>query len=190
MMRPTSLTCSSLTTTTDTTFERAATSATDSAAVPPRSTSSATAAGRTSNTASWKPARSIERAIAPPMLPTPTMPICSSPTSPMSHPLHPRSNPYSGTDVSYTTAGSTGRINRTDHVEVRVTTAGEGERDSVVVMGCGDVGPYHEPLDGYPTLAKPTLATADIRFAHAEKVYSDCGVVKVHSSGHYIRAQR
>lgn len=59
--------------------------------------------------------------------------------------------------------------------------------DQVVVMGCGDVGPFHEPLDGYPTLAKPVLATADIRFAHAEKVYSELGVMQSHSDGHNTR---
>ena len=59
--------------------------------------------------------------------------------------------------------------------------------DQVIIMGCGDVGPYHEPIDGYPTLAKPVLATADLRFAHAEKVYSERGVMQVHSDGHYSR---
>ena len=38
----------------------------------------------------------------------------------------------------------------------------------LVVMGVGDVGPYHEPLDGYPTLAKPVLATADVRLTTEE----------------------
>ena len=62
--------------------------------------------------------------------------------------------------------------------------------DQVIIMGCGDVGPYHEPIDGYPTLAKPVLATADLRFAHAEKVYSERGVMQVHSDGHYSRQPR
>ena len=59
--------------------------------------------------------------------------------------------------------------------------------NQLVVMGCGDVGPYHEPIDGYATLARSTLATADVRFAHAEKVYSERGVMQVHSDGHYSR---
>src|SRR5262245_7384299 len=57
----------------------------------------------------------------------------------------------------------------------------------VVLMGVGDVGPYHWPVDGYPVLAKPTLATGDIRFAHCEKVFSTRGVLQVHSDGHYSR---
>jgi poly-gamma-glutamate synthesis protein (capsule biosynthesis protein) len=63
----------------------------------------------------------------------------------------------------------------------------QDDRGQVVVMGCGDVGPYHEPVDVYPVLAKPTLAAADLRFAHAEKVYSDRGVMQTHSDGHYTR---
>lgn len=57
----------------------------------------------------------------------------------------------------------------------------------VLLMAVGDVGPYHEPLDGYPVLAKPTLAQADIRFAHCEKVFSTRGTMQVHSDGHYSR---
>jgi Bacterial capsule synthesis protein PGA_cap len=57
----------------------------------------------------------------------------------------------------------------------------------IVLMTVGDVGPYHEPLDGYPVLAKPTLALADLRFAHCEKVFSTRGVMQVHSDGHYSR---
>ena len=57
----------------------------------------------------------------------------------------------------------------------------------LVLMAVGDVGPYHEPLDGYPTLAKPTLATADVRFAHCEKVFTTRGTMQVHSDGHYSR---
>jgi Bacterial capsule synthesis protein PGA_cap len=57
----------------------------------------------------------------------------------------------------------------------------------LLLMAVGDVGPYHEPLDGYPALAKPTLAQADIRFAHCEKVFSTRGTLQVHSDGHYSR---
>jgi poly-gamma-glutamate synthesis protein (capsule biosynthesis protein) len=62
--------------------------------------------------------------------------------------------------------------------------AGNGE---LLLMAVGDVGPYHEPLDGYPVLAKPTLAQADLRFAHCEKVFSNRGTMQVHSDGHYSR---
>lgn len=57
----------------------------------------------------------------------------------------------------------------------------------LVLMTVGDIGPYHEPLDGYPTLAKPTLAQADFRFAHCEKVFSTRGTLQLHSDGHYSR---
>ena len=59
--------------------------------------------------------------------------------------------------------------------------------DAMVLMAVGDVGPYHEPFDGYPVLAKPTLAAADLRFAHCEKVFSTRGAMQVHSDGHYSR---
>jgi len=52
---------------------------------------------------------------------------------------------------------------------------------SVVLMGCGDMGPMHEPMDAYGVLAKPVLATADIRFAQAERLYSDRGSLQVHA---------
>jgi poly-gamma-glutamate synthesis protein (capsule biosynthesis protein) len=64
---------------------------------------------------------------------------------------------------------------------------GEESNGELLLMAVGDVGPYHEPLDGYPTLAKPTLALADVRFAHCEKVFSTRGTLQVHSDGHYSR---
>jgi hypothetical protein len=36
---------------------------------------------------------------------------------------------------------------------------------SIALLACGDVGPIHEPMDTYSTLAKSTLAAGDIRFA-------------------------
>ena len=45
----------------------------------------------------------------------------------------------------------------------------------VVLLGCGDVGPIHEPLDVYGKLAHATLEAGDIRFAQVERVYSDRG---------------
>lgn len=54
----------------------------------------------------------------------------------------------------------------------------------VVLMGVGDVGPIHEPMSHYSTLAAPTLATADIRFAQCERVYSERGSLQLHSGVH------
>jgi len=45
--------------------------------------------------------------------------------------------------------------------------------NSIVLMGCGDVGPIHEPMNHYATLARPTLATADLRFGQCERLYSE-----------------
>ena len=45
----------------------------------------------------------------------------------------------------------------------------------VVLLACGDIGPIHEPMDAYGVLARPTLATGDIRFAQVERIYSDRG---------------
>jgi len=57
-------------------------------------------------------------------------------------------------------------------------------KNSVILMGVGDVGPIHEPMDVYGTLVKSTLATADIRFAQCERVYSERGELQLHSGVH------
>jgi hypothetical protein len=57
----------------------------------------------------------------------------------------------------------------------------------VVLMGVGDIGPIHEPLERYSTLARETLATADLRFAQVERVYSTRGSLQVHSGGGHSR---
>src|SRR5262245_36664721 len=57
----------------------------------------------------------------------------------------------------------------------------------VVLMGVGDVGPIHEPMEKYSTLAKATLAAADLRFAQVERVYSKRGSLQVHSGGAHSR---
>jgi poly-gamma-glutamate synthesis protein (capsule biosynthesis protein) len=61
--------------------------------------------------------------------------------------------------------------------------------NSVTLLGCGDVGPIHEPVSAYSTLAKPVLATADIRFAQVERVYSGRGALQLHSGGAHSRVQ-
>ena len=60
---------------------------------------------------------------------------------------------------------------------------------SVTLLGCGDVGPLHEPMDTYSVLAKPTLAGADLRFAQVERVYSERGSLQVHSGGAHSRVK-
>ena len=60
---------------------------------------------------------------------------------------------------------------------------------SVVLLGCGDVGPIHEPMDAYSALARPALAGADIRFAQVERVYSERGALQVHSGGAHSRVK-
>lgn len=47
------------------------------------------------------------------------------------------------------------------------------ESGSVVLMGCGDVGPVHGKMSDYGTLAGTALASADIRFAQCERHYVD-----------------
>ena len=59
----------------------------------------------------------------------------------------------------------------------------------VTLMGCGDVGPLHEPMDAYSVLAQPTLAGADLRFAQVERVYSERGSLQVHSGGAHSRVK-
>lgn len=57
-------------------------------------------------------------------------------------------------------------------------------KDEIVLLGVGDVGPVHEPMDQYPVLARPTLSTGDIRFGQCERVYSERGAQQVHGSAH------
>lgn len=65
-----------------------------------------------------------------------------------------------------------------------MTTSGE-----IILLGCGDVGPIHEPVGAYATLAKPVLAAADIRFAQVERVYSERGALQLHSGGAHSRVK-
>lgn len=51
--------------------------------------------------------------------------------------------------------------------------------NSVVLLGCGDIGPIHEPMEPYSTLVRSTLAAGDIRFAQCERLYSDRGALQV-----------
>src|SRR5262245_28224748 len=60
---------------------------------------------------------------------------------------------------------------------------------ALVLMGCGDVGPIHEPMSAYTELARPTLASADLRFAQVERVYSERGALQVHSGGGHSRCK-
>ncbi|MEE9533307.1 MAG: CapA family protein, partial [Acidimicrobiia bacterium] len=59
--------------------------------------------------------------------------------------------------------------------------------DGVILLGCGDVGPLHEPLDQYTELVRPALATGHIRFGQCERLYSERGAFQIHSGGHYSR---
>jgi hypothetical protein len=59
--------------------------------------------------------------------------------------------------------------------------------DGVIVMGVGDVGPIHEPMSTYTTLARPVLEQADIRVGQCERVYSERGELQVHSGGAHSR---
>lgn len=59
--------------------------------------------------------------------------------------------------------------------------------NGLVLLGCGDVGPIHEPMGLYSQLVRPTLAAADLRFAQVERVYSDRGALQVHSGGTHSR---
>ncbi len=52
-------------------------------------------------------------------------------------------------------------------------------KNTLTLMGVGDIGPIHEPVAPYSELARATLATADIRFAQAERLYSDRGALQV-----------
>jgi poly-gamma-glutamate synthesis protein (capsule biosynthesis protein) len=59
--------------------------------------------------------------------------------------------------------------------------------NEVTLLACGDVGPVHEPVSGFCTLVRQTLAAADLRFAQVERVYSDRGALQVHSGGRHTR---
>jgi poly-gamma-glutamate capsule biosynthesis protein CapA/YwtB (metallophosphatase superfamily) len=59
--------------------------------------------------------------------------------------------------------------------------------DAVVLLGCGDVGPIHEPMGPYSELVRDMLAGADIRFAQVERVYSERGALHPGSGGHHSR---
>ena len=54
-------------------------------------------------------------------------------------------------------------------------------KENIVLLGCGDIGPFHEPMEIYGTLARPTLATGDIRFGQCERVYSERGSRQLHA---------
>jgi poly-gamma-glutamate capsule biosynthesis protein CapA/YwtB (metallophosphatase superfamily) len=56
--------------------------------------------------------------------------------------------------------------------------------NEVVLLGCGDVGPIHEPMAQYSELVRDTLAAADIRFAQVERVYSERGELRPHGGAH------
>lgn len=62
-------------------------------------------------------------------------------------------------------------------------------KDGVVLLGVGDVGPIHEPMDGYGALARATLAGGDIRFGQCERVYSERGSLQIHSGGGHSRCK-
>lgn len=62
-------------------------------------------------------------------------------------------------------------------------------KDNIVLLGCGDIGPIHEPMDAYSTLVRSTLATGDIRFGQCERVYSDRGAFQIHSEGQHSRVK-
>ena len=57
----------------------------------------------------------------------------------------------------------------------------------LTLLGCGDVGPIHEPVDAFAELAQPTLVQADLRFAQVERVYSERGAMQVHSGDAHSR---
>jgi poly-gamma-glutamate synthesis protein (capsule biosynthesis protein) len=59
--------------------------------------------------------------------------------------------------------------------------------DELVLLGVGDVGPIHEPIDSYSALVRDTLHTADIRFAQVERTYSHRGELRSGSGGGHGR---
>ncbi len=61
--------------------------------------------------------------------------------------------------------------------------------DTITLLGCGDVGPVHEPVAQFCTLAQPVLAAADLRFGQVERVYSERGALQVHSGEKHSRVK-
>ena len=58
---------------------------------------------------------------------------------------------------------------------------------TITLLGCGDVGPIHEPVSDFCALVQPTLAQGDIRFAQVERVYSERGTLQLHSGDSHSR---
>src|ERR1700730_17596489 len=58
---------------------------------------------------------------------------------------------------------------------------------AVTLLGCGDVGPIHGPIEHCGALVRDTLLAADIRFAQVERVYSTRGALQPHSGGSHSR---
>ncbi len=59
----------------------------------------------------------------------------------------------------------------------------------VTLFGLGDIGPIHEPMDAYSSLVRSQLASADLRFAQVERVYSVRGALQLHSGGGHSRVK-
>jgi len=62
--------------------------------------------------------------------------------------------------------------------------------EGVVLLGCGDIGPVHEPMETYGALARPILAAADIRFGQCERTYSENSGESVEASAALQRGNR
>jgi len=52
---------------------------------------------------------------------------------------------------------------------------------AVTLLGCGDIGPIHEPIASYSELVRPVLAQGDIRFGQCERLYSERGALQLHA---------
>ena len=59
--------------------------------------------------------------------------------------------------------------------------------EEVILLGCGDVGPIHEPMEHYSELVRDTLQSADIRFGQVERTYSERGELRPGSGGAHGR---
>jgi poly-gamma-glutamate synthesis protein (capsule biosynthesis protein) len=59
--------------------------------------------------------------------------------------------------------------------------------DNILLFGCGDVGPIHPPVETYSALVRDTLATGDLRFAQAERLYSTRGSLQSHCTSDHMR---